>query len=87
MIGNNACGPHARAYGRTADNVEALMLVDGTGRRINTADGMQQIPGLERLNQARLEVIRTEFGTIPRQVSGYSLEHLLPENGRNKLDA
>ena len=33
MIGNNACGPHAVAYGRTADNVLALDVVDGTGRR------------------------------------------------------
>ena len=87
MIGNNACGPHAVAYGRTADNVAALTLVDGVGRPINTADGVQQIPGLETLIQSRLEVIRTEFGTFPRQVSGYSLEHLLPENGRNLAKA
>ena len=26
-------------------------------------------------------MIRTEFGRFTRQVSGYSLEHLLPENG------
>ena len=32
-------------------------------------------------------MIRTEFGTFPRQVSGYSLEHLLPENGRNLAKA
>ena len=87
MIGNNACGPHALAYGRTADNVAALMLVDGVGRQINTTDGVQQIPGLEPLVQSRLEVIRTEFGTFPRQVSGYSLEHLLPENGRDLAKA
>jgi FAD/FMN-containing dehydrogenase len=29
--------------------------------------------------------VRTEFGRFSRQVSGYSLEHLLPENGR-RLD-
>jgi len=87
MIGNNACGPHALAFGRTSDNVVALVLVDGAGRRIDTVDGVQQIPGLEKLIQARLEVIRTEFGTFPRQVSGYSLEHLLPENGRNLAKA
>ena len=34
MIGNNACGPHAVAYGRTADNVQALTMVDGVGRQI-----------------------------------------------------
>src|SRR5690606_27228259 len=28
MIGNNACGPHAVAYGRTADNVVSLDVVD-----------------------------------------------------------
>lgn len=33
MIGNNACGPHAVAYGRTADNVFELDVVDGAGRR------------------------------------------------------
>ena len=45
MIGNNACGPHAVAYGRTADNVAALTMVDGVGRRISTADGAQQMSG------------------------------------------
>ena len=87
MIGNNACGPHAVAYGRTADNVEALTVVDGRGRRIRTAEGVHQVPGLEELVRSRLEVIRTELGTFPRQVSGYSLEHLLPENGRNLAKA
>src|SRR5699024_3325785 len=28
-------------------------------------------------------LIRTEFGRLSRQVSGYSAEHLLPENGRD----
>ena len=39
-------------------------------------------PTLRRLHElvmANLGVIRTEFGTFIRQVSGYSLEHLLPE--------
>src|SRR5699024_11575442 len=27
--------------------------------------------------------LRTEFGRFDRQISGYSLEHLLPENQRN----
>ena len=83
MIGNNACGPHAVAYGRTADNVRALTMIDGLGRRIETAAGLHQVPGLEQLIDSRLDVIRTEFGTFPRQVSGYSLEHLLPENRRD----
>ena len=83
MIGNNACGPHAVAYGRTADNVSALTIIDGRGRRISTTDGPQQIPGLDLLIDAHLGAIRTELGTFGRQISGYSLEHLLPENGRN----
>ena len=37
MIGNNACGPHAVAYGRTADNVAgARPCVDGDGPAIRT---------------------------------------------------
>lgn len=87
MIGNNACGPHAVAYGRTADNVRALTVVDGLGRTIRTGDGVQQIPGLDELIQSGLGVIRTEFGTFSRQVSGYSLEHLLPERGRDLAKA
>ena len=36
---------------------------------------------LDALVAAHLGMIRTEFGRFTRQVSGYSLEHLLPENG------
>jgi Fe-S oxidoreductase len=36
---------------------------------------------LGSLIAGRLDLIRTEFGRFTRQVSGYSLEHLLPENG------
>ena len=87
MIGNNACGPHAVAYGRTADNVRALTVVDGQGRLIRTAAGPQRVPELGALVDAHLEVIRTEFGRFPRQISGYSLEHLLPERGRDLAKA
>ena len=37
MIGNNACGSRALAYGRTADNVLALDMVAGTGTRFTAA--------------------------------------------------
>jgi FAD/FMN-containing dehydrogenase/Fe-S oxidoreductase len=83
MVGNNACGPHAVAYGRTADNVAALTVLDGRGRRFEARDGLDHVPGLGPLIDSHLDVIRTELGTFPRQVSGYSLEHLLPEKGRN----
>ncbi|WP_098456147.1 FAD-binding and (Fe-S)-binding domain-containing protein [Sanguibacter antarcticus] len=84
MIGNNACGPHAVAYGRTADNVFELDVVDGAGRRFVAGPdgvGLARVPGLGELVSANLETLRTELGRFSRQVSGYSLEHLLPENG------
>lgn len=86
MIGNNACGPHAVAYGRTADNVVSLDVIDGRGERFTAGadgQGIERVPGLDQLVTANLAQIRTEFGRFSRQVSGYSLEHLLPENGRN----
>ncbi|WP_275291773.1 FAD-binding and (Fe-S)-binding domain-containing protein [Amycolatopsis sp. La24] len=82
MIGNNACGPHAIAYGRTADNVRELSVIDGIGRQF-TAGPSGAVPGLTELIDTRLSLLRTEFGRFSRQVSGYSLEHLLPENGRS----
>ncbi|WP_081444505.1 FAD-binding and (Fe-S)-binding domain-containing protein [Xylanimonas cellulosilytica] len=90
MIGNNACGPHAVAYGRTADNVIALDVVDGRGRRFVAGAGdpdFPQVPGLKELVRENLALIRTQFGRFGRQVSGYSLEHLLPENGSDLAKA
>ncbi|WP_051640038.1 FAD-binding and (Fe-S)-binding domain-containing protein [Cellulomonas sp. URHE0023] len=90
MIGNNACGPRAVAYGRTADNVLALDMVDGTGRRFSASSGagaLDVIPGLGGLVRSHLDVIRTELGRFGRQVSGYSLEHLLPEKGTDLAKA
>ncbi|WP_248256467.1 FAD-binding and (Fe-S)-binding domain-containing protein [Georgenia sp. EYE_87] len=84
MIGNNACGPHAVAYGRTADNVRSLDVVDASGRRFTAGAGdgaLDAVPGLEKLVSANLATIRTALGRFKRQVSGYSLEHLLPEHG------
>ncbi|MFT3889406.1 MAG: FAD-binding and (Fe-S)-binding domain-containing protein [Arachnia sp.] len=77
MIGNNACGPRALGYGRMADNVVSLDVVTGTGELLTL--GVDDLPELRALVAANLGVIRTEFGTFIRQVSGYSLEHLLPE--------
>ncbi|WP_307789196.1 FAD-binding and (Fe-S)-binding domain-containing protein [Glycomyces salinus] len=87
MIGNNACGSRALGYGRTADNVEGLTVVWGTGRQATYgssgagADDPTAV-GLAALADRNLEHLRTAFGRFGRQVSGYSLEHLLPENGR-----
>ncbi|MFD6179088.1 MULTISPECIES: FAD-binding and (Fe-S)-binding domain-containing protein [unclassified Isoptericola] len=90
MIGNNACGPHAVAYGRTADNVVELDVVDGRGRRFTAGRGdatFAAVPGLAELVRENLALIRTQFGRFGRQVSGYSLEHLLPENGSDLAKA
>lgn len=86
MVGNNACGPRAMGYGRTADNVVAAEIVCGNGERLRVVSGAPapDSPTLDALRQLvadNLALIRTEFGRFGRQVSGYSLEHLLPENG------
>jgi FAD/FMN-containing dehydrogenase/Fe-S oxidoreductase len=79
-IGNNACGSRALKYGRTADNVLELDVLGADGGRFTTARGTLP-PGLDTIVRANLATIRTEFGRFIRQVSGYSLEHLLPERG------
>jgi FAD/FMN-containing dehydrogenase/Fe-S oxidoreductase len=82
MVGNNACGSRALAYGRTADNVLELDVVCGTGQRLVARPGaVGVVPGLEAVVWAGLGPIRTQFGRFARQGSGYALEHLLPERG------
>ena len=87
MVANNACGPHATAWGRTSDNIVSLDCVDGQGRRFTATIGhdaaLSDVPGLVSLIDSNLAPIRTELGRFKRQVSGYSLEHLTPEGGRN----
>ena len=87
MIGNNACGSRALGYGRTVDNVTDLEVVTAAGERLALGPGSTS-PIHDRLDElvaANLATVRTEFGRFGRQVSGYSLEHLLPEHGR-RLD-
>ncbi|WP_028934685.1 FAD-binding and (Fe-S)-binding domain-containing protein [Pseudonocardia spinosispora] len=94
MIGNDACGNHSVRYGRTAAHVIELELVlaDGTQaiagpgglRPMHPADErrVEQVDAaLREVVHSYLADIRTELGRIPRQVSGYQLHHLLPENG------
>ena len=87
MVANNACGPHATAWGRTSDNIVSLDCVDGQGRRFTATTGhdaaLSDVPGLASLIDSNLAPIRTQLGRFKRQVSGYSLEHLSPEGGRN----
>jgi len=83
MIGNDACGPHAVAFGRTSDNVVSIDAADGMGQRFIASDDLSAVDGLGEWVAKNLSMIRPEFGRFSRQVSGYSLEHLLPENGHN----
>ncbi|MFI9507450.1 FAD-binding and (Fe-S)-binding domain-containing protein [Nocardia sp. NPDC052566] len=81
MIGNNACGPRAVAWGRTADTVQELRVIDGTGTERMLAHDHAVLPGLAEFTMANLAVLRTDLGRFDRQASGYGLEHLLPERG------
>ena len=96
MIGNNSCGVHALMGGKTVDNIEALevLLYDGTRftvgatpeeelRAIIAGGGRRGeiYAGLARIRDTYSEEIRRRFPKIPRRVSGYNLDELLPENG------
>ncbi|MEV4701891.1 FAD-linked oxidase C-terminal domain-containing protein [Actinoplanes sp. NPDC049316] len=87
MIGNNSCGARTLGYGRTSDNVLALSALTVDGSRLVTGpqlSGAEQITdALREVVGANLAVARTEFGRFGRQVSGYAVEHLLPERGFN----
>ena len=82
-IGNNACGAHAMSAGRTGDQVVDLDVVTVGGQRFTArpGDAGPLTAALQGLVAGDLATLRTEFGRFRRQVSGYSLEHLLPENG------
>ena len=86
MIGNNACGSRALGYGRTADNVERMKVALADGSTLVVGDvptpDHPVLAALGALADEHLGLVRTEFGRFGRQVSGYSLEHLLPERGR-----
>src|SRR3954451_1567790 len=89
MIGNNSCGAHTLAYGRTDANVVALDVLTGDSRRLTVGtDEQHRLPALgltelDRLGRPHLATIRPAFRRFGRQVSGYALEHLLPERGGN----
>jgi FAD/FMN-containing dehydrogenase/Fe-S oxidoreductase len=98
MIGNNSCGVHSVIGGRTAENVVELELLTAEGDRLRVgATGEGELGSLvegggrrgelyRRLRDLRdryAEPIRDRFPQIPRRVSGFNLDELLPEKGFN----
>ena len=96
MIGNNSCGVHSIMSGKTVDNIEELEILtyDGVRMRVGAtseseiesivAGGGRRgeiFAGLRSIRDRYADLIRAKFPRIPRRVSGYNLDELLPENG------
>lgn len=82
MIGNNSCGSHSVAWGTTADNVRELSVVGAAGDTRRLGRDWQGAPdGLKALVESELALLRTGFPDLPRRISGYALDALLPERG------
>jgi len=98
MIGNNSCGTHSLLGGKTVDNVDELriLLYDGSQMTVGatseadvvsiTTQGGRRGAVYSKLDSIRQQyagLIRARFPQIPRRVSGYNLDELLPERGFN----
>lgn len=96
MIGNNSCGVHSVMAGKTDDNIEELEVLTFDGLRLKVGATseeelirLSQAPGrkgqiyasLKSLRDRYGELVRQKYPNIPRRVSGYNLNYLLPENG------
>ncbi|MET9411918.1 FAD-binding and (Fe-S)-binding domain-containing protein [Streptomyces sp. NPDC002935] len=82
MIGNNSCGSHSVAWGTTADSVRELSIVGAAGDTRRLGRNWQGAPdGLRALVEGELALLRTGFPDLPRRISGYALDALLPERG------
>jgi len=96
MIGNNSCGTHSLLGGKTVDNVDQLriLLYDGTPLTVGATseehlDAKIKTGGREAEIYTKLRTIRDQYSAlirarfpqIPRRVSGYNLDELLPEHG------
>ncbi|MFZ1175460.1 MAG: FAD-binding and (Fe-S)-binding domain-containing protein [Mycobacterium sp.] len=95
MIGNNSCGSSAQAYGKMVDSVRRLEVLTYDGVRMwveqtdddefarIVAEGGRRAEiyrGLKSLAERYGDDIRAAYPQIPRRVSGYNLDSLLPEN-------
>ncbi|MFF5258158.1 FAD-binding and (Fe-S)-binding domain-containing protein [Actinomadura viridis] len=96
MIGNDSCGATAQAYGKMADSVLRLEVLTYDGERMwvgeTSEDEYERIlaaggrraeiyRAMRALVEENLALIRTRFPDIPRRISGYNLDSLLPEKG------
>jgi FAD/FMN-containing dehydrogenase len=96
MVGNNSCGVHSIMAGKTDDNIEELEIVTYDGMRMRVgATAPEELEAIVRAGGRRGEIysqlkalaerygafIRKGYPNIPRRVSGYNLNYLLPENG------
>ncbi|HZX37852.1 MAG TPA: FAD-binding oxidoreductase, partial [Streptomyces sp.] len=84
MIGNNSCGAHSVAWGTTADNVRGLSVVTYGGEGLRLGQGWEGAAptGLRELVERNLALLRTGFPDgLPRRISGYAMDALLPERG------
>jgi Fe-S oxidoreductase/FAD/FMN-containing dehydrogenase len=96
MIANNSCGAHSVMTGRTSDNLAAMeiALADGTRMSVGPVDEAQLdricagtdrratiYTALRALRDRYGELVRERYPDIPRRVSGFNLDELLPENG------
>ena len=96
MIGNNSCGVHSVMSGKTDDNIDELdvLTYDGLRMRVGaTTPALLEArvreggrsgeiyAGLARIRDRYGDLVRARFPKIPRRVSGYNLDFLLPENG------
>jgi FAD/FMN-containing dehydrogenase/Fe-S oxidoreductase len=96
MIGNNSCGVHSLTAGRTADNVEQLdvLTYDGLRLRVGATSEAELATltarqgragdiyrGLVAIRDRYENAVRSQYPQIPRRVSGYNLDELLPERG------
>jgi len=92
MLGNNSCGRHSvqsEFHGpgpRVADNLVELEVLTYRGDRLRIGPGGVGVPDaiaerLHELADANADEIRARYPQIPRRVSGYNLDELLPEHG------
>src|SRR5690242_2708243 len=98
MIGNNSCGVHSIMAGKTDDNIEELDILTYDGLRMRVGQTSDEdfqkaireggrrgeiYAGLRALRDRFGDLVRYRYPNIPRRVSGYNLNFLLPENGFN----